>query len=96
MPERAPPWRRRRRNAKPKFVIDRMNHSDRRDDDEEDELHRNDAEEVALPYELEGAEHAGRAQAALTVTGAPFVRMSAAPRTMLSMPSVAISDGRRP
>ena len=32
----------------------------------------------------------------LTVTGWPLVRISAAPRTMLSMPSVAISDGSRP
>src|ERR1700735_3331536 len=35
---------------------------DCRHDDEENELHRNDAEEIALPHELEGAEPAfGRA-----------------------------------
>ncbi len=32
----------------------------------------------------------------LTVTGRPSVKISAAPRTMLSIPSVAISEGNRP
>ncbi len=85
-------------NAKAEVCHRQDEPCDHRDDDEENELHLNNTKKIALPHELEGVEHAFGRAVADTDSQARRVPLgsSAAPRTMLSMPSVAIREGRRP